>query len=354
MKIQSISVLRGVAILMVVYQHVISTKLVQHFNCKILIADFWIGVNLFFILSGFVLYLPYLKGNRQINTIKDIKIFYLARFKRLYPLFLISVLVSIIFVYGININTLESGLLSLTTLSMVTEDNFFPLINGVLWSLIVEIWFSILFPFLILIKKKKSLTIAYVSCFISSLLIRLIGTIYEWDVNMHLNPIKDIIFGRIDDFLLGMIIAEVYIFNFEKVKINFFHLLFGICFLALGSLIYDLKISYGYSSLKYLIPITNNLFQMGFGLIILFFLKQDHTVFKFITRNYVLQLIGMMSYSIYIWHPMLQFKYFGNPMMSNYLYNLVIYFVFLFIFSFLSYRFIECGNESDIKKVLPR
>ena len=43
----------------------------------------WIGVQLFFVLSGFVLYLPFARGRAKLETGADWKKFYLRRAARL-------------------------------------------------------------------------------------------------------------------------------------------------------------------------------------------------------------------------------------------------------------------------------
>ena len=61
-----------------------------------LIGDFfgigWFGVNLFFMLSGFVLYLPFVRGRNF-----SVKQFYVRRVQRLYPMLMICGFISISF-----------------------------------------------------------------------------------------------------------------------------------------------------------------------------------------------------------------------------------------------------------------
>ena len=71
--------LRGYAILGVMYFHIVAVFFNRAGSDLFLIGNFpifpktflghgWLGVDLFFILSGFVLYLPYANKTREIKT----------------------------------------------------------------------------------------------------------------------------------------------------------------------------------------------------------------------------------------------------------------------------------------------
>ena len=72
-----------IAILLVMYHHIISIDVVRH--VPYLFGQGWLGVNLFFALSGFVLFLPYRMHERTLESWSDVKAFYVRRFFRLYP-----------------------------------------------------------------------------------------------------------------------------------------------------------------------------------------------------------------------------------------------------------------------------
>src|SRR5690349_10921917 len=80
--------LRGLAILAVMAHHFKShlEPLIGPYlpgtslSLSPLIANGWTGVNLFFILSGFVLFLPYASGTRAMTSVHDAVTFYRHRF----------------------------------------------------------------------------------------------------------------------------------------------------------------------------------------------------------------------------------------------------------------------------------
>ena len=166
-KIGVVNGLRGVAILMVVLHHMFIPLAGQNplhpgeidpnGLFATFITDAWLGVNIFFVLSGFVLFLPYRLGRRKIEGLADFWAFYRHRVHRLLPLYFIVVFVSLglhaQFAAGSRNWYLELGGL-LSTLFIFSPHGFMPPSNIVLWSVGVEIWFSLLFPALILAIRK--------------------------------------------------------------------------------------------------------------------------------------------------------------------------------------------------------
>src|SRR5262249_61877942 len=83
-----------------------------------LVDSGWMGVSLFFILSGFVLSLPHTGAETKFYDPAEIIAFYRRRARRLLPLFAIGCLVG----YLVNHATLGSLLLALTTMSMFSTN----------------------------------------------------------------------------------------------------------------------------------------------------------------------------------------------------------------------------------------
>jgi peptidoglycan/LPS O-acetylase OafA/YrhL len=86
--------LRGLAILRVVYAYVVAG--VWPYDAvpiaiSRLLTNGGSGVNLFFILSGFVLFLPFVSGDRSLDSTRDWLSFYRRRSLRLLPLFYVAV-----------------------------------------------------------------------------------------------------------------------------------------------------------------------------------------------------------------------------------------------------------------------
>ncbi|MDN3019201.1 acyltransferase [Paenibacillus sp. BSR1-1] len=122
------------------------------------------SVILFFVLSGFVLSLAFLKNNSEVSY----RSFLLKRFFRLYPPFIFAVILAFFAKLYFNSGNLQ-GLSHWVQNAWSTKSNLLLFlqhviifgnfdandIDPVLWSLVHEMRISIIFPFLILLVKKK-------------------------------------------------------------------------------------------------------------------------------------------------------------------------------------------------------
>ena len=210
--------LRGVAILAVIYHHYFAGLTPPGWLTIYLgslpvfvgthLSNGWLGVNLFFVLSGFVLYLPYASGRRRIEGSGDIRAFYMHRARRLLPLYAISTLIFEMVVvrpdYG-SLSCLKYYAVMITGTFPFFPGTFYPRMNLVLWTLGLEIWFSILFPFLLMTIDRFGLRRTVTVTLALSLLTRFVGIGESFRVPHYtVNYVKDSILGRLDDFVLGM------------------------------------------------------------------------------------------------------------------------------------------------------
>src|ERR1700738_3160903 len=146
-KIGTVNGLRGLAILMVVLHHLFIPFTAQsplhpgeidtHSFFAAFITNASLGVDVFFVLSGFVLYLPYRTKRRSMERLADFFSFYWHRANRLLPLYYIVVLVTLSLhakaPAGSQAWYLELGGL-LSTLFIFAAHGFMPPSNVVLWS----------------------------------------------------------------------------------------------------------------------------------------------------------------------------------------------------------------------------
>lgn len=146
-RIQELDSLRGVAALLVVLYHFTTRYDLLYGHINYNYPSFYIGkfgVQLFFLLSGFVIY-------KSISNATSTKAFYINRVKRLFPTYMICVLITstIINIYGLpgrEVNLIE------TLINFTMLQGFIPSINhvdGVYWTLIIELKFYILMGLII-------------------------------------------------------------------------------------------------------------------------------------------------------------------------------------------------------------
>src|SRR5689334_7390746 len=157
-RIDAINGLRGLAIIGVVFHHSFAKLfsssdtpygfLGMTFARVPFLTDGMLGVDLFFVLSGFVLFLPYALGRRNLDG-NGIRQYYWRRFLRLAPLYGLCILVCTTFSYPASAYSkayYEQIFYLFSVTFPFSEANFYPTPNWVLWSLGVEIWFSVIFP----------------------------------------------------------------------------------------------------------------------------------------------------------------------------------------------------------------
>jgi peptidoglycan/LPS O-acetylase OafA/YrhL len=152
-KIHALTSLRFFAALFVVCYHVVWSYfpwITRQSTLGRTILMGYVSVSFFFLLSGYILGVVYLRRGGPV-AVKD---FYKARFARVYPLFLLtlvldtpSLLMSRIATYGMNSAVLKTAATFLANLLMLHA--WFPQLRGIdnpNWSLSVETLFYLTFP----------------------------------------------------------------------------------------------------------------------------------------------------------------------------------------------------------------
>lgn len=156
MRIKELDSIRGIACLMVVLFHY-TTKYSVAFNTEKTtdLLNFkygGVGVSLFFMISGFVIYL-------SINNIENAKVFFIKRFIRLYPIFWICMLTTFMIMNLSPIEKYHRSFLDLIfNITMVPDVFGFTRIDGVYWSLLPELFFYLAIGFTLFLKKIKYFT----------------------------------------------------------------------------------------------------------------------------------------------------------------------------------------------------
>ena len=151
-KIIAIDLLRALAALGVFYYHSqLGSTLARYTGISWLTITDGFGlvyaVPLFFLINGYCIHasnIKYLKANRSL----PLKEYYLRRFLRIYPAYLVSLLIAIVINYIVFDNyrlNLYDGLVHLFSLQGFTV-RYFNTINLVLWTISVELAFYAIYP----------------------------------------------------------------------------------------------------------------------------------------------------------------------------------------------------------------
>ncbi len=342
---------RGIAIIGVIWHHStaglasLNLETTQHFSFSFILNTVVLcgykGVDLFFILSGYVLTESYqrIESKGKVAWIG----YYRRRAKRLLPLYWLAVIILTSFNVGGNnaSNYLAHLAYYLTFGYLVSDFSQYKSIGIPGISLGIEVLFSIFVPLVWAARKKMGsplLLLAYVAptFLVSEAAI----------VNRLIHPNLFIIWYSLYSsipFFCGVLLYDTHLF----IKRNFDTIPNGAALLALliGFLLSVCvaerppepldRIIYDFFNARELI------FLLSLSLMILS-LQLSTGVVRKIATNWPLQLIGMMCYSLFIWHSTFigVFNLKVDSSTTGAL-NLVVGYSMMILFSFLSYRYIE-------------
>lgn len=351
--------LRGIAILGVLWHHVAAKPAGWHaidvgglpIPWAALLSNAWLGVNLFFVLSGFVLFLPYARGARQMESTSDAIGFLRRRAKRLLPLYYVSSIVILLAARSgwlprlVVPSDVEMVLVATITYGF-TKAYYAPQLNPPLWSLAIEVWFSIAFPILAILARRAGIVRFVVVVALVALAARFVGVsspIFERAHNPYLNPMKDGLLGRLDDFATGMGLAVLWVrrsslFSEKRAAPL---LLAGVILVASSAAAWDLHVMGRIP--RVVVPVFDVVTDVG-----LFALTAGAMASagfaRTILRSAVLQIPGKMCFSIYVWHGALN----RSILLPGWgLGRFAIFAVVLAGLSSLTYRFLEFGHVRD-------
>jgi peptidoglycan/LPS O-acetylase OafA/YrhL len=164
-RIATIDGLRGIAIVLVVWLHVwqiswqSATIPLIHFSFQPIAETGFLGVALFFFISGFVLTLPYVQAHLAGTAPPSLRHFAGRRFLKIVPSYVLCIVVMI--AIGYQTYTRGSDAVRDVAFHLLFIHDWFGVTNGsinsVMWSLGVEVQFYVLFPLLILAFVRKPL-----------------------------------------------------------------------------------------------------------------------------------------------------------------------------------------------------
>lgn len=336
--------LRGLAIIAVIFHHSFFPYILYgtkdghpavHLSPLIVPGSSgWLGVNLFLFLSGFVLYLPYANGQRAFDSVKTLGSFYGHRARRLLPLYYITTLIFLVLSTTFQLN--EWGLYRaignyLLATFIFHGPTFFPPANWVLWSLGVEIWFSILFPAVVVALQRYGWLRVISAVLLLSVCVRIGGRMWLPDTpRPTINFLSDSLFGRLDEFLIGMLGACLVVKR-RLMTAPHTQFIVGLALVAASTVLWAV-----WYRGHFAFPIAgffNLPFDFGLLLTTNALLIGCHKVRQIICF-WPLQMAGLMCYSLYLWHGMIITKYRPSAYTAG---TYVSYLAITFAVSWLSY-----------------
>ncbi|HKW01844.1 MAG TPA: acyltransferase [Vicinamibacterales bacterium] len=254
------------------------------------------GVQLFFVISGFILAMPFMRPSFGLTATRiPLAHYFWRRVTRLEPPYVLSTLVLFVLLTTV-VATHRPGslgaplLASLLYVNNLVYPGEFPRINAVTWSLEIEIQFYLLAPFLVWGVCALKNTVARRAMV---LLLITLAAIVSWGLETvwHVQALTLVHYAQY--FLAGILLCDVYLLDLPRLR-----RLDRMPVAVAGVLLLLLITGVEHSQTPHLaLKILSPFLILGFYLIV-FGNRVWHRLFSL----NVLTLIGGMCYTIYLWH----------------------------------------------------
>jgi peptidoglycan/LPS O-acetylase OafA/YrhL len=333
---------RALAFLLVFELHVDHSGMWGDGNNAFLAAFFSVGatgVTLFFVLSGFLLFLPYTQALLFEKDWPKSKIYYLRRILRIFPGYFFSLFILVMFMKPYFIQPQNWGqLVPFLTFTMGFH-NSAGLINGPYWTLAIEFQYYLILPLIALgilgltrlVRPEKRLWVVVGSLFamiIWGLETAAFGAYFTNHPDQTflvprpvLNVVLFVIYGDqskfLEDFAVGMLIAVAYLAIMNSPKKGLYllrtrRLLFWLLILCSALYVFETLPD---SSLTFVpsvlidTPWMNEFaYALCYGYLVtaVLFNAPDRWLVRLFSWT-PLRWLGLISFSLYIWHrPLIQ------------------------------------------------
>jgi peptidoglycan/LPS O-acetylase OafA/YrhL len=327
--------LRAIAVISVIFYHADNS----FNNLKILPGGF-IGVDIFFVISGFLITSIILRELNETGTF-SFKNFYLRRLKRIIPVLLLVFISTFPFIWLFFVPTsfLDFSKSLISSLFFLSNYHFYfsgelydaessllkPLMHT--WSLSIEEQYYLIFPIILTVVFKffrKNLFKVFVLLF----LVSFVSMIFTFQKNESLAFFS--FFARFWELILGGTTAILYYKKKNLYKFN------DNIYSFLGLLLIFYSIFFYNDSTKS--PYILTLLPVFGTSLVIYFNNKSGFIYKILSLKYLV-FLGLISYSLYLWHyPVFAIgrttEFFGDGVSKK-------LFIITFILSLISYFMIE-------------
>tara|TARA_B100000809_G_scaffold193286_1_gene192223 strand:- start:170 stop:1270 length:1101 start_codon:yes stop_codon:yes gene_type:complete len=297
------------------------------------------AVNLFFVLSGFLITFLLMKEKEKTGTI-DIKKFYMRRLLRIWPLYYLSIFIGCILMYFKVIPIPENLITSMMFYIFLLANVSYVAGIGVLtikplWSVGVEEQFYAVWPWII--KKSTSVLKSLIIVIILYFIIKSCAWGYDYNSKVY----SFISYARIDLMAFGGIGSLVIFNNYIIIKRLFFSKILQFISWAV------LFISFVYKPIHIVSFIDNEINAFFYLVILLNVSSNPNSIIKL--EGKVFNFFGKISYGLYIYHMIVivlfvkyldNFEFFSSSLIIKFSLPFLIIAVTTII-SWLSYHYFE-------------
>jgi peptidoglycan/LPS O-acetylase OafA/YrhL len=315
-RLEELDSLRGIAALTVFFSHIylvfnetlLMNILFEYGPLRIFTAGSE-AVTLFFVLSGFVLSLPFITKN-PFNYFE----YFIKRLCRIYLPYLAAFLLGFISwklfytkeIIGLSdwFNVNWSQLMNLNTIlvHLILVKTFMSNLNNVIWSLVHEMRISLFFPLIMYVLMRINLVKGILFAFLLSVL----SMIYFWKTSSSFTGTEiyvSIHYSAI--FIVGALLARYkdnisQMISSIEIKSKLVLFFTGICLYLYAHPSFILSIIYNDFPPFYRTVIDSWFTSFGAGMLIM--LSISSSLFSKILKNNLIIFLGKISYSLYLTH----------------------------------------------------
>ncbi|MCB0508351.1 MAG: acyltransferase [Bacteroidetes bacterium] len=356
-KFDALTVIRALAAFMVFFHHnnMFTQKTFGAFIHNF-VNEFHVGVTVFFVLSGFLIYYRYYNIISTTINKKNWLLKYMRnRVARIYPMYFLLTTVTFVYFYLYNElpqHFIREYILNISFIrGFFTDYAFTGIPQG--WSLTVEECFYFLTPLIILFSNKIKTIYIFFFFFLFGFLMVLLfrNSDFYGFFGTYKFMLSYTFFGRCFEFFIGIMLAKKMLKikneNIMETKHGFKNTLIGLLWIIVSiSLLILVKGNekYGVFTMK---GILINNFLLPIGIAILFYgLIKERTIIRTLLSTKLMMLLGKSSYIFYLIH-----MGFISFWLSDLFNNTIISFILLNIFSVALHLFIEEPCNNLIRKI---
>lgn len=266
------------------------------------------GVHLFFVLSGFLLFMPYARWILNIQARPSTRLFYRRRLLRVGPAYWVCLFIMVI-----------AGPYTLAALfdvatHIVFLSNAFPqttfTINGVFWTMAIEVQFYLMLPLfanaLRWLSRRFGPRLGIAIGLGSLILVSLIETfLTKRGAIGHVPIVSSLLLSQysslpfwLDVFACGMTVSVAYVYLTQISSAR--RMPRGACVVALTLGVF-IGVSLAFAPMAQRAPFKDFLFGIAYAGLLLGVLGGP-TFVKALFASRPLRFVGLISYSFYLWH----------------------------------------------------
>lgn len=260
------------------------------------LPDGALGVNFFFVLSGFILAHAYSGSASRPDPFPTLD-FFRKRFARIYPLHALTFVVWAVLFFpawgNIYTDKINGGIANILLLQAFFSGPLFNLgFNAVSWSISVEAFFYVVFPWLIVGRRAPIIFLFYVVLFLAMPTRITAGLEQTFPSFFYFNPM-----ARLMEFVAGIALYQL------CAKLSFLRLEVGvIAGTSIQAAAVALVIVASLATAPLPMHMRNLALVLPFGVVILAFLRDGHLSRLMASRPVVL--LGEASFALYMIHHM--------------------------------------------------